>query len=317
MKEENKAPVIRNYKDKLFRMIFSDKSNLLSLYNLISGKDYTDPDLLEIVTLENAIYMNMKNDLAFLIDCRICMYEHQSTYSPNLPLRHLFYVSREFEKITNLSTLYSSKRVLIPSPYFVVFYNGPEKDWTMRTSKLSESFVPVQNSPNLELVVTEININLGVNDNYFKQCKPLFEYMQYVDRVRTYASTMATETAVERAVNECINEGILSEFLLKNKSEAIQMSIFEYDEEKELKLIRQDEREIGREEGREIGLKEGREVGLKEGREDERVKIARLLIKYDLSQHIAQEVIIQRIHTVLNIKPEDIQALIAEILENT
>ena len=301
MKEENKAPVIRNYKDKLFRMIFSDKSNLLSLYNLISGKDYTNPDLLEIVTLENAIYMNMKNDLAFLIDCRICMYEHQSTYSPNLPLRHLFYVSREFEKITNLSTLYSSKRVLIPSPYFVVFYNGSEKDWTMRTSKLSESFVPAQNSPNLELVVTEININLGVNDNYFKQCKPLFEYMQYVDRVRTYASTMATETAVERAVNECINEGILSEFLLKNKSEAIQMSIFEYDEEKELKLIRQDEREIGRE----------------EGREDERVKIARLLIKYDLAEHISQEIIIQRIHTVLNIKPEDIQALIAEILENT
>ena len=80
MKEENKAPVVRNYKDTIFRMVFSDKSNLLSLYNLISGKNYTNPDLLDIITLENAIYMNMKNDLAFLIDCTFCLYEHQSTY---------------------------------------------------------------------------------------------------------------------------------------------------------------------------------------------------------------------------------------------
>ena len=51
MKRDKFNPVQRNYKDTLFRMIFSDKKALLSLYNAISGKDYKDPDELEIVTL--------------------------------------------------------------------------------------------------------------------------------------------------------------------------------------------------------------------------------------------------------------------------
>ena len=178
MNETTNHPVVRNYKDTLFRALFSDKENLLSLYNLMSSKHYTDPQLLTIVTLDNAIYMNMKNDLAFLIDSTICMYEHQSTLSPNLPLRNLFYVAREFEKLVTASTLYSTKRIYIPSPYFVVFYNGKKTDWTVRKSRLSESFRPMQDAHNMELVVTEINSNLGVNDDMLRQCKPLFEYMQ-------------------------------------------------------------------------------------------------------------------------------------------
>lgn len=287
MKDKEVTQVIRNYKDTLFRKIFSDKTNLLSLYNMMSGKNYTDPDLLEIVTLDNAIYMNMKNDLAFLIDCSLHMYEHQSTLSPNLALRHLFYVTREYEKFTNMATLYSSKRVKLPAPHFVVFYNGTDGDWSIRTSKLSEAFEPQQESPNLELVVKEININPGRNDELLLQCKPLFEYMQYIDKVRTYAVTMSTELAVEKAVNESIQEGILKEFLLQNKSEAIQMSIFEFDEEREMKLIREDERELGREEGISIG----REQGLAEGIQTS----INLLVKYDLEHNIAEETIIQRI----------------------
>ncbi len=58
----------RKYKDTIFRMLFSDKKNLLSLYNALNGKNYSDCDQLEIVTLENAIYMSMKNDLAFILD---------------------------------------------------------------------------------------------------------------------------------------------------------------------------------------------------------------------------------------------------------
>ena len=304
MKEKNKAPVVRNYKDTIFRMVFSDKSNLLSLYNLISGKNYTNPDLLDIITLENAIYMNMKNDLAFLIDCTFCLYEHQSTYSPNLPLRNLFYVSREYEKLTSSLSLYSTKRVILPNPNFIVFYNGAETDWRVRTSRLSESFQPTTDSPNLELVVTEININLGVNDAFFSQCKPLFDYMRYINKVRTYAVTLSIESAVEAAVNECIQEGIMAEFLLRNKSEAIQMSIFEYDEEKELNMIRQDEREMGREDG----LKEGLEQGLQTG--------AQLLIKYDLEQHIAREVIIQKVHDIFGFQQETVEIMMKELLEN-
>ena len=51
---------------------------------------------LTIVTLENSVYMNMKNDVTFLLDNRLSLYEHQSTCNPNMPLRDLFYVSRTY-----------------------------------------------------------------------------------------------------------------------------------------------------------------------------------------------------------------------------
>ena len=75
----------RNYKDTVFRMLFSNRKNLLSLYNAVNQRDYKNPDDLEIVTLENAIYMGMKNDLAFIIDTNLYLYEHQSTYNPKYP----------------------------------------------------------------------------------------------------------------------------------------------------------------------------------------------------------------------------------------
>ena len=91
--------VNRTFKSTVFIMLFEDRKNLLELYNAITGKDYADPELLEINTLENAIYMTMKNDLSFLIDGRLSLYEHQSTKNPNLPLRFLLYISRLYSKI--------------------------------------------------------------------------------------------------------------------------------------------------------------------------------------------------------------------------
>ena len=88
----------RKYKDTIFRMLFSDKKNLLSLYNALNGKNYSDCAQLEIVTLENAIYMSMKNDLAFILDLALFLWEHQSTYNPNIPLRDLMYIAKEYEK---------------------------------------------------------------------------------------------------------------------------------------------------------------------------------------------------------------------------
>ena len=117
----------RMYKDTVFRMLFSDRKNLLSLYNAISGSHYDDPDKLEIVTLENAIYMGIKNDLAFIVDTDLFLYEHQSTYNPNMPLRDLFYISSEYQKLVDHKSLYSSVLQKIPAPQFIVFYNGTEK----------------------------------------------------------------------------------------------------------------------------------------------------------------------------------------------
>ena len=107
-RKSKKVTANRNYKDTVFRKLFSDRKNLLSLYNAINGTAYTDEMKLEIVTLENAIYMGMKNDLAFIIDTNLFLYEHQSTYNPNMPLRDLFYISSEYQKLVDRKSLYSS-----------------------------------------------------------------------------------------------------------------------------------------------------------------------------------------------------------------
>ena len=101
-------------------------------------RNYDDPELLTINTLENAIYMSMKNDLAFVLDCRLMLYEHQSTPNPNIPLRDLFYVAKEYEKIVATRSLYSREKVKIPAPHFIVFYNGMEKQPEREVLKLSD-----------------------------------------------------------------------------------------------------------------------------------------------------------------------------------
>lgn len=250
----------RNYKDTVFRMLFSDRKNLLSLYNAVSGAHYDDPQKLEIVTLENAIYMGMKNDLAFIIDTDLFLYEHQSTYNPNMPLRDLFYISSEYQKLVDKKSLYSSVLQKIPAPQFIVFYNGTEKEKDSWVNHLSEAFQNLSGNPKLELEVLTININEGHNPELMEQCQTLKEYAQYVNCVRRYAKKFELADAVEQAVDECIHKNILSEFLRKNKAEVIAMSIFEYDKEEERKL-----RKAEYEAGVAAGMKDGMKAGIKAG----------------------------------------------------
>ena len=230
---KNEIRVARNHKDRLFRMIFREKKELLSLYNAVNGTSYTNAEDLEIVTLENAIYMGMKNDLAFIIDTNLFLYEHQSTYNPNMPLRDLFYISGEYQKLVDRKSLYSSILLKLPAPNFIVFYNGKRKMPDRWTNCLSESYENQQGEPNLELKVVTININRDCNRKLMEQCRILGEYAQYVEKVRENAETMSLDSAVKEAVDECIQKGILADFLRVNRAEVIAMSIFEYDKEEE------------------------------------------------------------------------------------
>lgn len=154
-----------------------------------------------------------------------------------------------------------------PAPNFLVFYNGTERKEDSWVSYLSESYENLTGEPNLELKVLTLNINEGHNSQLLEQCQILREYAQYVAKVREYAGSTDLDTAVEQAVNDCIQNGILAEFLRKNKSEVIAMSIFEYDKEEEERKLRKAEYEAGREAGIKVGIKVGREAGLKVGRE--------------------------------------------------
>lgn len=256
-KQREKLSANRAYKDTIFRWIFSDKENLLSLYNAIAGKDYKDPEKLTIVTLENAVYMGIKNDLAFVLETGLYLYEHQSTYNPNIPLRDLFYIASEYQKFVDQKSLYSSSVQKIPTPRFLVFYNGMDKKvQDKEVLKLSSMYENETDEPDLELKVTMLNINAGHNKELLENCHILGEYAQYVDRVRKYATQMDLNHAVERAITECIQEGILTEFLQRNRAEVFKVSIFEYDKEKEEKKLRKAEYEHGLEDGIIQGRKE-------------------------------------------------------------
>lgn len=252
IRQENLQPVNRTYKARIFEMLYSDKKELLDLYNAVNGTNYKDPELLEINTLENAIYMAMHNDVSFLIDMKVSLYEHQSTFSPNLPLRYLFYISDLYSAITRDTNLYGEKIIKIPTPKFIIFYNGEEKRPEREVLKLSAMYQREDASPSLELEAILLNINSGYNENLKKVCKSLSDYAEYTNRVRSYAKDISIEQAVEKAITECIREGILAEFLSKNRAEAKKVSIYEYDEEKHIRM----EREDARADGIEIGKKE-------------------------------------------------------------
>ena len=266
--------VNREYKSRIFAMIFSDKKELLELYNAISGKHYTDPDLLEVNTLENAIYMSMKNDVSFLVDARVSLYEHQSTYNPNLPLRSLLYLSDLYSNMVRGKNIYGTKKIQIPPPTFIVFYNGEQEQPESQVLRLSDAYTVKEEAPALEVKVLMLNINVGYNEALMNSCSTLRDYAEYTSRIRRYAREMVIEQAVERAITECISEGILKEFLLRNRAEAKHMNIYEYDEKEHIRLERAEAKEEGREEG--ILLGESKlsrfahlmELLLKDGRTD-------------------------------------------------
>ena len=239
----------RMYKSRIFAMLFSDRNELLKLYNAINGTSYDDQDLLQVNTLENAIYMSMQNDVSFIIEMRLNLYEHQSTYSPNLPVRYLLYVADVYSDYTKDMNLYGTKAVKLPTPKFVIFYNGQAEQPDRKELKLSELFSIPDADPSLELKAVMLNINKGHNRKLMETCRTLEDYAEYTFRVREYAAEMPLDTAVEQAITECISEGILADFLRKNRAEAKKVSIYEYDEERHMRQ--------NREEGMEEGYSQG------------------------------------------------------------
>lgn len=265
---EEKRKVVRNHKDTVFRMLYRDKRELLALYNALNGTDYRNPEELETYTLENAIYMAMKNDVSFLLGSELNLYEHQASFNPNMPLRDLIYIARQLEKYILKKSLYAGTLTKIPVPRFVVFFNGTEKQPERRVLKLSDAFERHVEDPELELKVLMLNINPGNNGELMEKCRTLKDYCEYVECVRKYAEREPIEDAVDHAVTECIQKGILVDFLSRQRAEVMAMSIFEYNEEEEKRKFREAERADARAKGREEGRAEGREEGKKEGRRE-------------------------------------------------
>ena len=266
----------RKYKDRLFRRVFRNKKDLLELYNAINKTNYTNENDLKITTLENVIFMSMKNDVSFIVSSTMNLYEHQSTINYNMPLRGLLYFARLYDTFikTNNLDIYGKKMVKLPMPQYVVFYNGRDDLPDQSIMKLSDAFESGSSTltPAVECIARIINVNHGHNNELLNSCKRLLHYSIFVEKVNQNISDgYSLQEAINKAIDECLAEGVLEDILNQNRAEVCHMLLTEFNQKKHDKNMWQEGysegRESGYSEGHESGYSEGRESGYSEGRE--------------------------------------------------
>ena len=293
----------RKYKDRLFIRIFEDREDLLRLYNAVNASDYPCADDLEVTTLDNAIYMRMKNDVSFLIDGYMSLYEHQSTFNPNMPLRDCLYLLELYQNYIDSRELdlYSSVLLKIPAPRLVVFYNGQEKmrDEEECILRLSDAYERPEEDPALECIVRVININYGKNRQMMEKCPKLFEYAYLVAKIReNQAAGKTLEGAIGEAVKECLEQGYLTELLTNYRREVMGMLLYEYDEKKHLRNTYEEGRQEGRREGRQEGRREGLRTGAMKGRQKKSYESARNMYRRGFPVRDTAEILEEKEETV-------------------
>ena len=257
----------KKHKNSVFSALFSTPEILRELYSAIEGIDIPPDAVININTLSDALYMKQINDLSFTINDRIVvLVEHQATVNENVPLRLLMYIARVYEKIIDRDKLYHKKLEKIPTPEFIVLYNGKEPFPDHRELRLSTAFKDITdlkmqagNSLPLELVVQVYNINHGRNPEMLKRSENLNGYSIFIGKVNEYLEHLTLDESVTNAVKYCIERDVLKEFLEKHGSEVINM-LFDDISIEEIAAIRYTE---GREDGREEGYSEGREESYK------------------------------------------------------
>ena len=279
----------RNYKDSIFVKLFSDKKEIIKLYNAIKGTKYSvNKTDIDIITLENVLYMERNNDLCFTIDDKfVVLIEHQSSINDNMPLRFLLYIAREYEKLLDTDNIYKRKLIKVPTPEFIVLYNGESNYPENKKLYLSDAF-KVKENAKLELVVEVININYDKNTNIINKCKKLKEYSYFIHLVREYIKKYKDKVkkeelikiSIEKAIKDCIEQNILKEFLKLNSSEVVNMLYTEFNIEKA--------QEIWTKEAFEEGLEQGMIIKqiemLKEFKVDEETIINRIEKEYNLTR---------------------------------
>ena len=271
----------REYKSDVFSMLLEEKENALLLYNALNDSDYTNPDDVEICTLEKGISLTVRNDASFVIDSSLNIYEHQSTVCPNMPLRSLIYVANHLEKRIKQQklNLFGHTLVKIPTPKFIVFYNGKENQPEKYEYKLSDCFEKETDNPQLELKCIVYNINKGNNAELLNRCGFLKDYMIFIDYVRYYydEKNLSLGDSIEYAINRCIDEDVLKDFLIHHREEVAKVTNLDFTFERQIELEREEAenkgvlrgREEGMSLGREEGMELGRKAGLLEGKEAE------------------------------------------------
>ena len=266
----------REYKSDVISMMLQIPEYALDVYNAMNDSAYTDPDMIQIMRLENGISLSVRNDASFFISNYLNLYEHQSTYSPNAPLRFLIYLTNLLKTTIRKRDLYSRKRVQIATPHFAVFYNGTEKRPEKEVLKLSDAFIHHTDTPEIELTVTVYNINPNNNTQLLEKSEVLRGYMIFVNHVREnleHQKKIAQnapeyeeelEVAINEAIDYCVKHHIMEEFFRENRNEVTKSMVLDYTWERREELIRAEEYEDGKREGYAAGISQGRAEGEKD-----------------------------------------------------
>ncbi len=309
----------RKFKDTLFRKVFNNKRDLLSLYNALNNTEHTDESLITINTIEDAIYIGYKNDISFIINSELNLYEHQSSVNPNMPVRGLIYFAELYKGYIDQNNLliYNERLVKLPFPRYVVFYNGTEEQPEEQELRLSDSFVQVPegeslkdtagteadktDKPSVEVVVQLLNINYGCNQELMEKCQKLMEYSKFVALVRV-KSDMLTEKykkemksvnkkeifaeAVALAIDEAIRDNVLKDILSKNMAEVTDMLLTEFDEKAYIEGVKKQSYEEGEARGEARGEERGKAIGEARGKIKGEEKLARLVVELKKSGRV-------------------------------
>lgn len=208
----------------------------------------------------------MHNDVSFLISDEMNLYEQQSTYNPNMPLRMLQYTGNLYEKYIKQRNLnkYGDQIISLPVPKLVVFYNGTRSQPDEITLKLSDSF-PKGADSDIEVTVRMLNVNYGKNQILLENCKVLGEYAWLVAEIRKIKGENRDEdigNAIDQAITAMPEDFVIRSFLIEHRAEVKGMLLTEYNEAETMELFKEDGRKEGRKEGRREGRKEGRKEGI-------------------------------------------------------
>ena len=257
---QESVTINRTYKDRLFKIIFEDKKELLSLYNALTGKNYQNPDELEINTIDDVIYMHLKNDMSFILDDWQNLFEQQSTFNPNQPLRGFFYFADLYKVKYFGKKIYSTRLLKIPTPQYIVFYNGTTNMPDKKELRLSDAFQQPTEQPDIEVVAHMLNINYGHNKELMERCRKLKEYAQFIDIIRHYLKEnehWSNEQAISKAIDDCIKNNILRDILQKERLRVMASILSEFDEVGYKEMIRQEAYEDAYEDAYEEGVEYG------------------------------------------------------------
>ena len=230
---QESVTINRSYKDRLFKIIFEDKKELLSLYNALTGKNYQNPDELEINTIDDVIYMHLKNDMSFILDDWQNLFEQQSTFNPNQPLRGFFYFADLYKVKYFGKKIYSTRLLKIPTPQYIVFYNGTTNMPDKKELRLSDAFQQPTEQPDIEVIAHMLNINYGHNKELMERCRKLKEYAQFIDIIRHYLrenKQWSNEQAISKTIDDCIQNNILRDILQKERLRVMASILSEFDE---------------------------------------------------------------------------------------